>query len=65
MSPESEEELLVQILDDQSYLVKAHTHLDEVNELLQVDLPESEDYQTLGGFLIYQLQKNSPGRGTP
>jgi len=55
--PESEEELLVQILDDQSYLVKAHTHLDEVNELLQVDLPESEDYQTLGGFLIYQLQK--------
>jgi CBS domain containing-hemolysin-like protein len=55
--PESEDELLVQILEDQSYLVKAHTHLDEVNELLQVDLPESDDYQTLGGFLIYQLQK--------
>jgi CBS domain containing-hemolysin-like protein len=55
--PESDEELLVQILEDQSYLIKAHTHLDEVNELLGVDLPESDDYQTLGGFLIYQLQK--------
>jgi CBS domain containing-hemolysin-like protein len=55
--PESDEELLVQILEDQSYLIKAHTHLEEVNELLQVDLPESDDYQTLGGFLIFQLQK--------
>lgn len=55
--PDDDDELLVQILDDQSYLIKAHTHLDEVNELLEVDLPESEDYQTLGGFLIYQLQK--------
>ena len=55
--PENDEELLVQLLEDQSYLIKAHTHLEEVNELLEVKLPESDDYQTLGGFLIYQLQK--------
>ncbi len=55
--PDDDEELLVQILEDQSYLIKAHTHLEEVNELLEVALPESEEYQTLGGFLIYQLQK--------
>jgi CBS domain containing-hemolysin-like protein len=55
--PEDDEDLLVQILDDQSYLIKAHTHLEEVNELLGLELPEAEDYQTLGGFLIYQLQK--------
>jgi CBS domain containing-hemolysin-like protein len=55
--PEGDSELLVQILDDQSYLIKAHTHLEDVNELLGVELPEGEDYQTLGGFLIFQLQK--------
>jgi CBS domain containing-hemolysin-like protein len=55
--PENNDELLVQILEDQSYLIKAHTHLEDVNELLEVELPDSDDYQTLGGFLIYQLQK--------
>ena len=55
--PDHDDELLVQILEDQSYLIKAHTHLEEVNELLDVNLPESEEYQTLGGFLIFQLQK--------
>jgi CBS domain containing-hemolysin-like protein len=55
--PESEDELLVEILEDQSYLIKAHTHLEEVNEVLATNLPEADDYQTLGGFLIYQLQK--------
>jgi CBS domain containing-hemolysin-like protein len=55
--PESGAELLVQMLDDQSYLVKAHTNIEEVNQSLGVDLPESEEYQTLGGFLIYRLEK--------
>ena len=28
-----------------------------MNEHLGLDLPYSDDYQTLGGFLIYQMQK--------
>lgn len=48
---------IVGTLEDQSYRVKAQTHIEEVNELLGVALPLAEDYQTLAGFLIHQLQK--------
>jgi CBS domain containing-hemolysin-like protein len=55
--PEEDAEVLVKMLDDQSYQVKAQTHIEEVNELLNIELPLEEDYQTLAGFLIHQLQK--------
>jgi CBS domain containing-hemolysin-like protein len=55
--PEEDVEVLVSMLDDQSYRVKAQTYIEEVNELLGVELPAEEDYQTLAGFLIHQLQK--------
>jgi CBS domain containing-hemolysin-like protein len=47
----------VKQLDDQSFLVKAQADLESVNTLLQVDLPLAEEYQSLGGFLMYALQK--------
>ncbi|MBE7382545.1 MAG: HlyC/CorC family transporter [Leptolyngbya sp. SIO1E4] len=58
-SHEQEEDVtvLVSMLDEQSYQVRAQTHIEEVNELLGVALPLEEDYQTLAGFLIHQLQK--------
>jgi CBS domain containing-hemolysin-like protein len=55
--PEKGEDALVQRLDDQSYRVKAQADLHDVNQLLGLELPYSDDYQTLGGFLIYQMQK--------
>ncbi|MEA5447202.1 hemolysin family protein [Leptolyngbya sp. CCNP1308] len=55
--PDNDTEQLVQLLEDQSYRIKAHTDLEEVNTLLNLTLPYSDDYQTLGGFLIYQMQK--------
>ncbi|NEQ43399.1 MAG: HlyC/CorC family transporter [Leptolyngbya sp. SIOISBB] len=54
---EEDVEVLVSLLDDQSFLVQAQTYIEEVNELLGVELPVEEDYQTLAGFLIHQLQK--------
>ncbi|MGB3512968.1 MAG: hemolysin family protein [Microcoleaceae cyanobacterium] len=51
------EEVTFQMLDDRTFIVQAQLSVEEVNELLNLDLPVSEDYQTLGGFLIYQLQK--------
>jgi CBS domain containing-hemolysin-like protein len=53
----STDELLVQNLDEQTFLVQAQMNLEELNELLKLDLPLRDDYQTLGGFLLYQLQK--------
>lgn len=55
--PESTEELPVQILDEQTFLVQAQMDLEEVNELLDLNLPITDEYQTLGGFLLYQFQK--------
>lgn len=53
----SDEEPTLQILDEQTFLVQAQTNLEEVNELLDLNFPLAEDYQTLGGFIIFQLQK--------
>jgi CBS domain containing-hemolysin-like protein len=55
--PDEEDEQMVQLMEDQSYRIKALTDLEEVNDLLNLNLPYADDYQTLGGFLIYQMQK--------
>ncbi|WP_083636847.1 hemolysin family protein [Leptolyngbya sp. 'hensonii'] len=55
--PESTEEQDVQILDERTFLVQAQVDLEAVNEVLKLDLPIEDEYQTLGGFLLYQVQK--------
>jgi CBS domain containing-hemolysin-like protein len=55
--PEDEEEPAIQILNDHTFVVQAQVYLEEVNDFLNLDLPLSEDYQTLGGFVIYEMQK--------
>ncbi|WP_088890237.1 hemolysin family protein [Leptolyngbya ohadii] len=54
---ENLEEPDIEVIDDRNFRVQAQTDLEEVNDLLNLELPLSEDYQTIGGFLIYQLQK--------
>ena len=44
-------------IDENTFLVLAQMNLEEVNELLDLDLPLTDRYQTLGGFLLYQFQK--------
>ncbi len=55
--PDDDDELSVKLLDEQTTLVQAQLDIEEINELLNYNLPYSEDYQTLGGFIIHQLQK--------
>ena len=55
--PEDTEEPTIQILDERTFLVQAQIGTEEVNELLNLELPLSEEYQTIGGFMIYQMQK--------
>ncbi len=59
---DSTEEPTIQILDAQTYLVQAQMNLEEVNEMLSLDLPVTDDYQTLAGFVLYHLQR-IPERG--
>ena len=54
---ENFEEVDLQMLDEQTFLVQAQINLEELNELLELQLPIIDEYQTLGGFLLYQFQK--------
>lgn len=56
------DDLLVQMSEKQTFLVQAQINLEELNEVLHIDLPLAREYQTLGGFLLYQLQK-IPNKG--
>ena len=40
---------------DLAFEVEARVHIDEVNDELQVDLPEDDDYETIGGFVLSRL----------
>jgi len=53
----SASELAYALVDDNTFLVQARMNLEEVNEILGLDLPLTEEYQTLGGFLLYYWQK--------
>jgi len=57
-SPEGEDdEPDIEQIDDTTVIVQAQINVEEANERLDLDLPVHDDYQTLGGFLIYHLQK--------
>ncbi|MDX2271828.1 MAG: hemolysin family protein [Cyanobacteriota bacterium] len=47
----------IQVIDENTLIVQAQLDIEEVSERLDFDLPVHDDYQTLGGFLIYQMQK--------
>jgi CBS domain containing-hemolysin-like protein len=55
--PESSDDLLIQMLDEHKFLVQAQINLEDLNEVLHLNLPLTREYQTLGGFLLYQIQK--------
>jgi len=55
--PTGTSEPTIQTLDEHTFVVQAQTDLEEVNEQLHLNLPLVDEYQTLGGFVLYQLQK--------
>ncbi|MFW6264184.1 MAG: hemolysin family protein [Cyanobacteriota bacterium] len=57
MESDKAEEVALQMLDEQTFLVQAQVDIEEVNEILDLDLPVTDEYHTLGGFLLYQFQK--------
>jgi hypothetical protein len=44
-------------IDDFTFLVQAQIDLEELNEFLNLELPVIDEYQTLGGFILYHFQK--------
>ena len=43
-------------LDNGEYLLSARLEIEKVNELFDLGLPESDDYMTVGGFILHEYQ---------
>jgi CBS domain containing-hemolysin-like protein len=50
------EELLEKIIDENTFLFSARQEIDRLNEKFDLELPESENYSTLGGLVINHLE---------
>jgi putative hemolysin len=57
-----EEERLFRRINDSSYEFDAKIPIDDLNEILSLNLPENEDYESLGGYL-YDLFGEVPEVG--
>ena len=44
-------------MGENKYIILANTEIGEINEKLGLELPEDEDYSTMNGYLIEQLDK--------
>ncbi|WP_123620135.1 hemolysin family protein [Halorubrum sp. CSM-61] len=49
---EGDEEAPVEFLEDNVAVVQGEVNIDEVNEILGIDLPEGEEFETLAGFVF-------------
>ncbi len=45
----------IEMLTERSAVVEARTRIDDLNDALDLELPDDEDYDTLGGFVVSQL----------
>lgn len=54
---ESDEDLPIQIVDENTFMIQAQMDVEEINDRLKLDLPLIDEYQTLGGFLFYEWQR--------
>lgn len=49
-------DLISKILSDGEYLLSARLEIDKVNEKFGLDLPESDEYMTIGGLILHEYQ---------
>jgi len=54
---DDEQELQIERVDAATIIVDARVHIDDLNELYGYDLPEDEDFDTIGGFIFSELER--------
>ncbi len=54
---ENQQQLTIQKIDHNTFIIQAQINIEEVNQILNINLPLIPEYQTLGGFILYQFQK--------
>ena len=47
---------VAKVLSDGDYLLSARLEIEKVNELFDLDLPESDEYMTVGGLILHEYQ---------
>lgn len=50
------EKYIAKQVGDHEYLLSARLEIDKVNELFDIGLPESDEYMTVGGYILYEYQ---------
>ena len=43
-------------LNDHEYMLSARLEITKINEMFNLDLPESDEYMTLGGLILHEYQ---------
>ena len=43
-------------IDNNEYMLSARLEIEKVNEMFDLDLPESDEYMTLGGLILHEYQ---------
>ena len=43
-------------LDNSEYILSARLEIEKANEMFDLELPESEDYLTIGGLILHEYQ---------
>ncbi len=49
--------LTAKALDDNEYLLSGRLEVERINEMFGLEIPESDEYQTLGGFILSHHQR--------
>ena len=49
---EGGEEEPIEVLDDDTVIVKGEVNIDDINDQLGIDLPEGEEFETVAGFIF-------------
>jgi CBS domain containing-hemolysin-like protein len=49
---EGEEEEPIESVDEETVIVRGEVNVDEVNEALEIELPEGEEFETIAGFIF-------------
>ena len=49
--------LVAKSISDNEYVLSGRLEIERINEMFDLDIPESDDYQTLGGFILAHHQR--------
>lgn len=49
--------LIAKELGENEYLLSGRLEIEHINEMFDLEIPESDDYQTLSGFILVHLQR--------